>query len=105
MSVKERREEIIRILRGTKQTTIPSLAYTLKASISTIKRDILALTVDERYPINTIQGNKGGIVLKDFSRPYKRILSLEQKRVLFELTQTVNKYYAEVLESILRAYG
>ena len=42
MSGNKRRAEIIRILRGTKQTTIPRLADTLKVSISTIKRDILA---------------------------------------------------------------
>ena len=105
VSVNERRAEIIRILRGTIQTTIPCLANMLNSSISTIKRDILALTVDEGYPIDTVQGNKGGIILRDFRHPYKKILSQEQIRVFTELAQTADTYQIEILNGILRAYA
>jgi len=105
VSVNERRAEILRILRGAGKTTIPRLAKDLKASISTIKRDVLALTVDEGYPIDTVQGNSGGIFLRDFKHPHKHILSHEQIKVLTELAQTADTYHADVLNGILRAYA
>ena len=105
MSANERRAEIIRILLGARQTTIPRLAIDLNASVSTIKRDILALTVDEGYPIDTVQGNGGGIILKDFKHPHRRILSQEQIKVLTELAQFANLHQAEVLNGILGAYA
>ena len=105
MSVNERRNEIMRILRGVRKTTIPYLAEALGVSISTMKRDILALTVDEGFPIDTIQGNKGGIVLRDFRHPHMHILSGEQISVLRSLAQAADDYVASVLNGILKAYG
>jgi len=95
----------MRILYGVRQTTIPCLAKTLGVSVSTLKRDILALTVDEGFPIDTIQGNKGGVVLKDFRHPHLHILSNEQIAVLVSLTLTVDEYTASVLNGILEAYA
>ena len=105
MSVNGRRTEIIRILIGSDRTTMSYLAGILNVSVSTIKRDILALTVDEGYPIDTVQGNQGGIFLKDFKHPHKHILSQEQINVLTELAQTANPRHAEVLKGLLRAYA
>jgi len=105
VSVNERRTEIIRILRSTRQISVSYLANMLNASVSTIKRDILALTVDEGYPIDTIMGKKGGIVLRDFKHPHKRILSQEQIKVLTELIQIANAHQIEILNGILRAYA
>ena len=105
VSANARRSEIIRILRATKQTTAACLADTFNVSTKTIQRDILALTVDEGYRIDTQKGNKGGIVLKDFNNPHKHILSQEQINVLTELAQTSNTYHAEILYGILRAYA
>ena len=105
MSVNERRAEIIRILRCAGQTTIPCLAEKLGTSVSTIKRDILILTVDEGYPIDSVQGNGGGIVLRDYKHPHKRILSQEQISVLTELAKTSDTYRADILYGILNAYA
>jgi len=105
VSGNKRRAEIIRILRSKKQTSIPCLAESLKVSVSTIKRDILSLTVDDGYPIDTMQGNKGGIMLNEITHSHKRILSQEQIKVLTELSKTVETYHAEVLVGILRAYA
>jgi predicted DNA-binding transcriptional regulator YafY len=105
VSVNERRNEIIRILRGTRLISVSCLAETLNVSVSTIKRDILALTVDEGYSIDTVMGKKGGIVLTDFRHPHKHILSQEQIKVLTELIQTANTYNAEILSGILNAYS
>jgi len=101
----KRRAEIIRILRGTKQTTAACLAKIFDVSTKTIQRDILALTVDEGYPIDTVMGKKGGIMLNGYTHPHKHILSQEQIKVLTELAQTADTYHAEVLTGILRAYA
>ncbi|MCL2052789.1 MAG: HTH domain-containing protein [Lachnospiraceae bacterium] len=107
MNANERRKEIIRILRGTiKIITTPQLAMWLKASKSTIKRDILILTVDEGYPIDTVQGNGGGIILRDTKHPHKNILSQEQSRILEEFAQNCkDPYKASILIGIRDAYG
>ena len=105
MSVNERRDEIMRILLGVRQTTIPRLAEALGVSASTVKRDILALTVEEGFPIDTAQGNSGGVILKDFRHPHLHILSREQIAVLQMLSQNSDEYIASVLIGILRAYA
>ena len=105
MSVNERRAEIMRILRGVRQTTVPQLSQELGASISTIKRDILALTVEEGYPIDTAQGNGGGIILRDYKHPHKRILSQEQIRVLEKYAQLADAPDVDILNGILKAYA
>ena len=106
MSINERRDEIIRILRGGGITTIPYLSKSLETSVSTIKRDILVLTVDEGYPIDTIQGNGGGIVLRDYKHPHKRILSQKQIGVLRKYALSADTPEdAEILNGILNAYA
>ena len=105
MSVNERRDEIMRILLGVRQTTIPRLAEALGVSVSTVKRDILALTVEEGFPIDTAQGNSGGIVLNDFRHPHLHILSREQITVLQTLSLSSDEYTSSILNGILRAYA
>ena len=105
MSGNSRRIEIIKILRSKNQTTMPYLADVLGVSLSTIKRDVLLLTVDEGYPIDTVRGNRGGVLLRDFTHSHKHILSQEEIKVLTLLMQTVDTYSAEVLKGILKAYA
>jgi len=105
LSGNSRRNEIIRILRSKNQTTMLYLADALGVSISTIKRDILLLTVDEGYPIDTVQGNRGGVLLRNYTHSHKHILSQEEIKVLTLLMQTVDTYTAEVLIGILKAYA
>ena len=105
MSARVRRPEIIRILLGCERTTMSRLAEVLDVSVRTIHRDILALTVDEGYPINTDLGNGGGVYLTDYKHPHKHILSQEQIRVLTELSSEVDGHRAEVLKGIISAYA
>ena len=56
---------------------MPQLATELGVNVKTIQRDILALIVDEGYPINTEQGNGGGVYLVEYRHPHKKILSKE----------------------------
>ena len=81
ISISERRKEIIRLLIGGAMYTVDNLAERLGVSRSTIKRDLLILTVDEGWHIDTIPGPGGGVHMTDFEHPHKHILS--QKAVDF----------------------
>lgn len=101
--IRERQDEIIRILRGRKTETVPRLAQQLGVSRNTIYRDIGQLSID--YPLITQQGNGGGVTLLELNNPYKNIFSREQQQVLTELLTVANKRQAEVLTGMLEAYG
>ena len=105
MTVKERKDEIIRILRHRGQETIPQIAHELGVSVSTIKRDILALTVEERYPLDTVRGNGGGVILRDIRYQPKHLFSKEEIKVLTDLVSVANTYQAEILKGLLQAYA
>ena len=105
LSAVARRSEIVRILRCCGRTTMPRLAAELDVTVRTIQRDILALTVDEGYPINTEPGNGGGLYLVDYRHPHKKIFSKEQIQVLEGLAKEIDRYRASVLMGILKAYA
>ena len=102
MSANERRAEIIRILLGRRRDTIPQLAAELQVSRSTVNRDILALT--EEYPLETYQGNGGGVGLPDWYRPNKNLLSRKQQEALLRLIEN-DVPEANALREILVAFG
>ena len=105
MSTDERREEMIRILLGGTRTTVPKLAMQLGVSERTIHRDLLVLTVDRGYPIDTEPGRTGGVYMHDYRHAHKHILSQEQIKVLTELAQIASTHHAEVLKGILKTYA
>ena len=105
MTAAGRRAELVRVLRGRKKDTIKNLAFALGVSERTIRRDLLTLTVDEGYHIDTLPGNGGGVVFHDHSNPHKGILSQEQIDVLSELAQSTGGYKAKILKEILDAYA
>jgi predicted DNA-binding transcriptional regulator YafY len=103
MNVRERQAEIIRILMGRKNETVPRLAMELGVSKNTVYRDIDSLSLD--YPIVTQQGNCGGVTLMDWRHPHKNLFSKEQQRVLTELIFVADKHQSEVLLGLINAYG
>jgi biotin operon repressor len=92
-------------MRGRRKDSIDNLAHELGVSRSTIKRDLLTLTVDEGYHIDTLPGNGGGVVFHDLKNPHKGILSQEQIDVLTELAQSAGEHHATVLSGILAAFA
>jgi len=105
MNAVSRRAEIIRILRGRKKDKVKNLAAELGVNERTIRRDLLVLTVDEGYHIDTLQGNGGGVMFRGHNNPHKGILSQEQRNVLAELAQDVGGHKAQILHEILAAYA
>lgn len=105
MSTDERREEMIRILLGGERTTVPKLAAQLGVSERTIHRDLLVLTVDRGYPIDSETGRAGGVFMRNYRHTHKRILSKIQIKALNTAIEMADSKTAEVLQSILHAYA
>lgn len=105
MSATGRRAELVRILRGRKKDKITNLAHELGVSARTIERDLLTLTVDEGYHIETLQGNGGGVIFHTTGNPHKGILSQVQRTVLSELAAQLDDFRANVLNEILESYA
>ncbi|MCL2189286.1 MAG: HTH domain-containing protein [Defluviitaleaceae bacterium] len=105
MNAAGRRAEIIRIMRVRKKDTIDNLAHELGVSRSTIKRDLLTLTVDEGYHIDTLQGNGGGVVFNEPTNPYKGIFSQKQKDVLSKLAKRASQHDATIVNDMIAVFG
>ena len=105
MSATGRRAEIIRVMRERRKDTVANLAKEFGVNERTIRRDLLTLTVDEGYHIDTLQGNGGGVVFHGGHSPHKGILSKEQIKILKELTKIGNDYQTKVLNEILNAFA
>lgn len=103
MTTLERRAEIMRILVARRRETAPRLAAEFGVCINTIRNDIFALTVD--YPLETQQGNGGGVKVAEWYHPHRNLLSEEQQRVLSQLMESANEQQARVLREMLREYG
>ena len=82
---------------------MPQLAHELGVSTRTIQRDIMALTV--HYPLETVQGNGGGVILKDYKCQHYRQFSKDEIQVLTELASVADTYQVEILNGLLRKYA
>ena len=103
MNSAERRGELIRILTARRSETAARLARELGVSVSTIYRDVLALTAE--YPIDTKRGNGGCVQLASWYHPHRSILSDEQQRVLMRLMENCDEYQAHIIHEMLLEYG
>ena len=105
MNAAGRRAELIRILRIRRRDTVPNLAHELGVNERTIRRDLLILTVDEGYLIDTIQGNGGGVVYNGQLYPHKGIFNHEQIKVLNELRKYADSHQVSVIDEMLKAFS
>ena len=103
MTVNERRAELVRIMEARRISTVVELASDLGVNERTIRRDIVALSED--IPLETIQGNGGGVKVPEWYRPHKNILSREQTTVLEQLMANADEHQAEVLRQMLFSLG
>ena len=105
MSTNERREELIRILRGGQRTSITRLMQQLNVSRSTINRDLQVLTVERHYPIQSEVGRAGGVYMQNYRHMHKRILSQQQIKALNTAIASADIETAASLQGILAAYA
>ena len=99
----ERRQEIMRILVARRSETAPRLARELGVGVNTIRRDILALTLD--FPLETIPGKYGCVRVAEWYHPHRNIMSMEQQTVLSQLMESATERQREVLRQMLVEYG
>ena len=104
MNAMERRQAILEALCERRHDTMSNLAFEFNVGLTTIKRDLLELSLS--YPIYTVCGRYGGGVFvdEDFYLG-KQYLSPEQIAVLEQLSTKCDKKQQEVLSSIIKKFG
>lgn len=91
-----RRLELINILTYRRSEKIGVLARELGVSQRTIRTDIYFLS--SLYPVVTVRGRYGCVKLIDSYHPYRRILTLEQKKLF---THILNDLLLEEREKMI----
>ena len=103
MTATERREEIMRIMVARRQENMTNLAAELGVTTRTIRTDIEILTC--QYPLTTVRGNGGGVLLDPSYHPYKNTLSRKQTEVLISLLGRATDEERLVVEDLLREHS
>lgn len=99
----ERREAIRYYLSDVRFVTLKKLTDEFQVSRSTIRRDIDILT--ETTPLETVQGNGGGIRVIEGWYANRRYLTDTQETLLIRLSAGLRADDRKVMESILIAFG
>ena len=96
----ERRQRILEILCLRRHETCSVLAYEFHVSQETIYRDITILTCD--YPIETVQGGRGGgVKVADWFHLDRRTLNCNQITFLRQLAAQLDEDNQEMLNRII----
>lgn len=103
MTADERRGAILDIICARRYETIDNLAFELEVSRRTIQRDVLHLSL--RFPIYTMQGKGGGILISDDFRWSAKYLSSEQLALLNKLGSKLKGKDAETMASIIKMFS
>ena len=104
MKANERRQALLEHLCEVRQSTLENLAFHFSVSLSTIRRDVLELSLS--YPVYTVCGKyDGGVYIANDYYLGKRFLSPEQEELLSSLAPTLDDDQRKVMESIIRKFG
>lgn len=98
----ERRQEILYFISDRRKLTLREIADEFQISIATVKRDIQILTCS--YPIDSIQGNGGGVRAMDGWYANKRYLTDSQEKALEDVLNGLQPDM-NMLQSILTAFA
>ena len=102
-SATERRQQIIEYLSDHRQVTYREIADEFNISQMTARRDVELLSCS--YPIETVQGNGGGIRVADGWYLSRRYLHDDQEALLRELLPGLQPEQQKTMESILAAFA
>ena len=103
MRTTERRNAIIELLCERRYEKIENLAFEFSVSECTIRRDILALSLD--YPIYTRTGPFGGVYVEENYYPGRQFLHPEEEALLRKLSVKLKGDEKKLMEKILRRFG
>ena len=99
----ERRLEILEYVSDKRQLTYQEIADEFRISYRTVRRDVEILSCS--YPIETVQGNGGGIRVADGWYLSRRYLHDDQEALLRELLPGLQPEQRETMERILTAFA
>lgn len=99
----ERRQKILEVLCLRRYETCGNLAHEFNVSRGTIRRDITILTCS--YPVETVQGNHGGVRVADWFHLDRRALNLEEITFLRRLEGLLDGADREMLNRIIAAFS
>ncbi len=101
MNALARREAIWNTIRQRSKVNMKELSAKYGVSISTIRRDVEALSMD--HPIVTVRGRYGGGVALAYGAVTSRnILTEQQIDCLLRVSQSVSEEDAAILRGIIR---
>ena len=105
MTARIRRSEILNILAEKRKTTAPELAGRFHCSVRTIMYDVEILSRD--YPITTIQGNGGGIMVMEGRELRRQTLKLTEEEALRKILEgrPTDENDLQQIRNILRAFS
>jgi len=100
----ERRQALLEHLCEVRQSTLENLAFHFSVSLSTIRRDVLELSLS--YPVYTVCGKyDGGVYIADDYYLGKQYLSFEEKGLLESIMPTLDDDQQKLMISIIRKYS
>ena len=104
MKASERRQAILEALCARRSDKVENLAFEFNVNESTIRRDILDLSLN--YPIYTQTGRySGGVYVANDYYLGKQYLTDEQQALLQDLALNETDRRKEVLEQIIAKFG
>ena len=104
MTAAERQDLMMATLRRERKATIHSFAAACGCDARTIRRDIEALSASG-FPVETVQGNGGGVRLAEWYQPHRTTLGPEQLEVLRRFMASADPTDRMVLGSIIDQFG
>ena len=99
----ERRQQIIEYLSYRRQATYRDIAEEFNIGFNTARRDVEILTCS--YPIETVQGNGGGIRVADGWYLSRRYLHDDQEALLRDLLPGLQPEQQKTMQSILTSFA
>ena len=104
MRANERRQALLEYLCEVRHSTTENLAFQFSVSESTIRRDILELSLS--YPVYTVCGKyDGGVYIANDYYIGKQYLTEEQLEFLLSLKSQVGDDQRRILDSIVKKFG
>ena len=103
ISLYERRRRLIAVLYERQNDTVGNLAFEFSVSSHTIRNDIRVLELE--YPIYTKVGMYGGLFVLDSSHLQQRWLTVRQRELLIDISDTLDDEQALLMKSIIGGFS
>ena len=103
MTAAERQDRIMATLRKQRKATMQEFAVAFNCTERTVRNDVAALSAT--FPLVTVQGKNGGVMLADWYQPQRSSLGPEQIEVLKRFASSADTEDRMILNSILDQFS